>query len=245
MAIDEQPWMLEPPLGRLSSGALSGRIDVSQPQLGLHALRMYGKPLDGELFAVAWQGVTDGASATANGRLADWPLELADAYVRAGDLVASFRPLPNWPFAPQIYWRAGVLDVLGTPCSTVSLLMSLQTHSLDTHPEIRVATRLAATEVVELEHANSRNAQSLLWKLADGDWNYAEIVPTSDYCEFSVAGDAAGHLTSEWRLFGEFLEKGVIRRAQLMSVFVPRERDEELATEYCRFLQRRPLPLTT
>jgi hypothetical protein len=41
------------------------------------------------------------------------------------------------------------------------------------------------------------------------------------------------------------LEKGVIRRARLQSLFVPRENDVQLVAECCRAIESRPLPLTT
>jgi hypothetical protein len=153
--------------------------------------------------------------------------------------------LPNWPYAPQIYWRAETVSVLDARLTTLSLLVSIQTDSLDTHPAIHVATRLAAGEVGEIGQAAEHDAQAFVWRLSGGNLSYVEIVPRSDFCELSVACDAAGRFTTEWSLFGEFLEKGVIRRAQVVSAFLPRERDEERAAAYCRSLETRPLPLTT
>ena len=49
----------------------------------------------------------------------------------------------------------------------------------------------------------------------------------------------------EPELIAEFMEKGVIRRTRLDSVFLPRERDVELVAECCSQFATRPLPLTT
>ena len=39
--------------------------------------------------------------------------------------------------------------------------------------------------------------------------------------------------------------KGVIRRAELLGMLLPREGDAELAAEFCLAAKGRPLPLTT
>jgi hypothetical protein len=201
-------------------------------------MRIGDRVLDGHVLAVEWAAADRGDDATG------WPAQLADTYVRGGDLVAAYGRMPNWPFAPQIYWRAESIAVPQTLLATLSLMVSIQTDSLETHPAIRVATRLAAVEVGEVGHAAGSGAQALLWRLTGQDVSYVEIVPSSDFCDVSIECDADGHFTATWSLFGEFLEKGVIRRIQVMSAFLPRERDEELAAECCRALARRPLPLT-
>jgi hypothetical protein len=238
MSGDSCRWTFERPLAALCCGAMSGRVDVSRPQDGVRDLRIGDRDVDGHVLAVKW------AAADTDGDAAGWPAPVADAYVRGGDLVAAYGRMPNWPYAPQIYWRAEAMTIAGTRLAALSLLVSVQTDSLDTHPAIRVATRLAAVEVGEVGHAAESGAQALLWRLTGQDLSYVEIVPSSDFGDLSIDCDAAGRFTSAWSLFGEFLEKGVIRRIQVMSAFLPRERDEELAAECCRALRRRPLPLT-
>jgi len=83
-----------------------------------------------------------------------------------------------------------------------------------------------------------------LWRLSGGELSYAEIMPRSDFRQLSV--ERMDHSsTSRWELFSEFLEKGVIRRARLQALFLPREDDVQLAAECCQAIERRPLPLTT
>ncbi len=65
---------------------------------------------------------------------------------------------------------------------------------------------------------------------------------TSDNSPSSVSPNGA--IQSQWELFAEFLEKGVIRRARLQSLFVPRENDVQLVAECCQAIEHRPLPLT-
>jgi hypothetical protein len=207
----------------------------------LHDLRIDGKSLEGELLSAHWAA---GANSPGD-ETCGWPAQVADAYVRGGDLVTAYGRMPNWPYAPQLYWRAGSLSMAGAPCSVLSLLVSLQTDSLDSHPGILVASRLAAVEVVELGQTAETKSQALLWRLTDPNWSYLEVVPHSDSGELSIAGDAAGRFTTKWRLFGDFLEKGVIRRAQIHTAFLPREGDADRAAACIQIIARRPLPLTT
>ncbi len=51
-------------------------------------------------------------------------------------------------------------------------------------------------------------------------------------------------MSAKWELFADFLEKGVIRRARVYGVLLPREDDIELALECCAAVQQIPLPLT-
>jgi hypothetical protein len=85
----------------------------------------------------------------------------------------------------------------------------------------------------------------LVWRLPGGRLSYAEIMPTSDFRQISVRREPTGDCQSCWELFAEFLEKGVIRRARLQSLFLLRENDVQLAADCCRAIERRPLPLTT
>jgi len=264
------PWSLELTRASLRCGTLTAEIDVARPQVGLHGLRFDGVALSGAIGAVQWTAGADEQST-------EWPTKVSDAYVRGRDLIASYERLPNWPFAPQIYWR--IED--GPALANFSMLVSIQTDSLDTHPCVRVTTRLPADEMIRVEETagnsprrvldtelaaesfrlGTRNGESstgssktscaplpaacILWRLPGGQLSYAEIVPANDFRSLSVTHDESGLTCVHWDLFAEFLEKGVIRRARIESLLLPRENDIELATFYCQSLDRRPLPLTT
>jgi hypothetical protein len=244
MSVIDRIWSLVAPIAELHCDSLCGRVDIRQPQLGVHRLVIDRQNVDGALLALS---AADYESPT-NSATNEWPAEVGDNYARDNDLVAAYRATERWPFAPQIYWSGPVANSIDAelrpPCS-LSLLVSVQTDLLDTHPKICVTTRLPAVEVVELRHAAEKEAQAMLWRLAEHDWSYLEYVPRSDYSEMAIDGEAAGHMTCEWRLFGEFLEKGVIRRARVSAAFLPREGDEQAAAEWCRQFARMPPPLTT
>jgi hypothetical protein len=75
--------------------------------------------------------------------------------------------------------------------------------------------------------------------------SYAEIMPRSDYKNLRVVRETEGTWRTGWELFADFLEKGVICRARLYGVFLPRANDRELAVAYFDAITKRPLPLTT
>jgi len=190
-----------------------------------------------------------------------WPLALADAYTRGDDLVATYQPTNVWPYSPQLYWRIDSMAVEEVR-SSLSLWISVQTHLLDTWPTVYVGSQLASSEVIRLVPAGNLTIPCLssdreqwlqpagdycciLCRLEDHPWTYVEMMPASDCRQFRVWHSDDGIGYTEWQLFGEFLEKGVIRRARVETLLVPRENDVALATACCAVLSRRPPPLAT
>lgn len=190
-----------------------------------------------------------------------WPAKLVESYARGSDTVTSYAGFDGWPFSPQIYWTVETIDVDGVEIHTLTLMLSIQTDRLDTHPKIVVSSSLPTEEVLRVSVAgeellvDSRADGALhidpqaaaccqLWRLPGSELTYAELMPRSDFQKLSV--ERRGHTaTSRWELFSEFLEKGVIRRARLQAAFLPREDDVQLAAECCQAIELRPLPLTT
>lgn len=102
--------------------------------------------------------------------------------------------------------------------------------------------------------------QGLIFRLDDSDFSYAQLLHPSDVLTQSEASacqvpsqtlvevesqHAANQPRCSSRLFFEPLEKGVIRRARVRGIFVPRENDlESVAACGQRFVEQK-LPLTT
>jgi hypothetical protein len=251
------PWRFQQPTAGLRCGALTGRVDVSQPQLGLHEISIESRGLTGRILCVRQ------SDEAANGKRSEdrsWPV--ADAYVRGADLVATYKPTDNWPFSPQVYWRINGADA-SEQLASQSLLVSVQTHLLETWPRISIASQLHSEEVlvVALRSNGDLTSRSLgrgdhvfypsasmgciVQRVAGSDFSYVEIMPPSDYRELRINWSADGTCHTEWMLFADFLEKGVIWRARLQSLLVPRENDVEQAGACCGADDERPLPLTT
>src|SRR4051812_48873600 len=77
-----------------------------------------------------------------------WPLRTTEAYIRGHDLVASYEPAADWPFSPQLYWQADTMRHVPEARAAFSLLVSVQTHLLDTRPRIAVASQLPPGELL-------------------------------------------------------------------------------------------------
>lgn len=253
-------WTWQRPIGLLRCGRLTGRIDVSQPQLGLHQLRLgTNLPLDGHVVGVRWVGLPGGR-----------PANVADSYLRAGDLVATYQPQANWPYAPQIYWRAELTGPAHGALAAVTLWVSVQTDLLDTHPNVCVESQLPVDGLVHVTATDGRNVSAepitdrgqwqatsqvgtgcLVWRLPGGRTSCAQFARTGDVQGLEVQREllplrqGEGSFGSRWQLFADFLEKGVIRRACLQTVFLAREDDVAQAAACCRAFQSRPLPLAT
>src|SRR5262249_47890381 len=84
----------------------------------------------------------------------------------------------------------------------------------------------------------------VVMRLADQPLSYIEIMPAGDFHAVRPSRDK-DNVTFEWRLFAEFLEKGVIRRARVHCAIVPRDKDVGIAAACCRAIDRLELPLTT
>lgn len=246
-------WSLGGTLAQLRGKALRGQVDVAHPDRGLQLASLNGVEVGGPLFAIARE-----SDEPSNGR---WPLSAADVFVRGHDLVATYGPSDDWPFAPQIYWHADSLSAVDDVRASLSLLVSVQTHLLDTHPRLSVISKIRSSEqlyfsVTEGEEIEVRPAERdftlrargslccLLCRLADGQTSYVEIVPATDFREARIRTAQHGQTETVWQLFSDFLEKGVIRRARIFAAFVPQEKDVELAVECCTAIEQAPLPLT-
>jgi hypothetical protein len=245
-------WSLQGNLAELNCGALSGRIDVTRPQSGLHRATLNSLPADISLMGVRHSDALDDSS---------WPAPLAEAYVRANDLVAAYQQTPDWPFAPQLYWRANLLRGIEGVIASASLLVSVQTSLLDTCPKIGVTSTVPHSELLLVSNNGSEQTRveplkkdtrispsdencCVLARSDDEAFSYVEFMPASDFHEafFRVSTQAS---TIEWRLFADFLEKGVIRRARIYAALLPRENDVEYALACCEASERLQLPLTT
>lgn len=256
-------WSLQGTIGKLTNGQLSGAVDVAHPDLGLHC-----NEFDHERIPCTLLGAMRSAESLApdaakkGGDTVRWPLPVADAYVRGNDLVVSFLPADNWPYSPQLYWQANALESVEGVRASLSLLVSVQTHLLDTWPQISVFSQVPSNEMLHLSMGEKGQADvervevektirprgtacSVIWRLPAVPFSYVEIMSTGDFRKIVFTPASRSKSFAEWHLFADFLEKGVIRRARVNAALVPRENDVELALKCCRAVEVCPLPLTT
>lgn len=246
-------WRLEGGAADLDIEWLAGEINLLQPQEGLRSIR-----IDGESIGEA--SILQVRTPDTNSK-EDRPLE--DGYVRRADLVAVYAETEQRRISPQIYWRAVRQDaVRGVG---VELIASVQTSLLDSDPRIVVGSTLPSSDVwwltdqgesrfepVTLADTDSFAVESgtgaglFLFQLPNLSYSYVEMIHAADFATAEVRKQASaeGGICSAFQLFDERLEKGVIRRARLRGVFVPRDGDEQAAIECYRRFVGSTIPLT-
>ena len=259
-------WQLEAQQARLALGELSASIDAAFPEQGLVGLTFGGRAMSGQLLGVRFLPF-DGKHG--DGKHAS---ELADAYSRVADFVATYAQTETRPYRAQVYWRAHERSGEPNAVAALDLLVSVQTDLLDSHPAVHVTSRLPASQVWQLDSSGtfaplevgSRQPTSLsrangagcvLLRLADTDTNgpaskgpllsYVEMIHPTDFSELIVTTTEDNHFQTEHRLFADFLEKGVIRRARLRGVLLERSGDLEAAADWYQSLVNDRLPLAT
>jgi hypothetical protein len=263
VSTSSQPaWLLNKSNAELKCGAFAGSLDVARPNIGIHQASFDYATKPCLFLGVHRQPELNDAHANEDdrGRVL-WPLPVSECYVRDNDLVATYTPVNSWPYSPQVYWSAGVLNQVDGVQGSLSVLVSVQTHLLETHPNIKVISQVPGAEMLLITVNEDGTAEvdpadrertfappgemcAVLWRLADAPLSYVEIATASDIREIATGRTWAGPV-AHWGLFAEFLEKGVIRRSRVHGALLPRKNDLELALECCRALEQIPLPLTT
>lgn len=261
--MDDLPsWLLNKSVGELKYGALSGKVEIARPDAGLRVKALSEDQGDCGLLRVCRTESPSPADSSSCRDAALWPLPIADVYVRGTDLVATYQAIETWPYSPQVYWRAAAVDVVDGVHASMSLIVSVQTQLLDTCPQMTVSSRAPSQESLGLVITESGDAE--IGPIAEGSWeaprgatyciirrlemspvSLIEFASAGDYLAVRSLPDSQGGMLSEWRLFAEFLEKGVIRRARVNSAIVSQKNDVELAIECSRAMENLPLPLTT
>ena len=188
-----------------------------------------------------------------------------ETYTRGSDVVVTYSPTPS-EIRLQIYWRRQQFPVDGGTAVGIQMIVSVQTHLLDVDPSLSIVSSLQAAEswsysdnpnarleTCQTIHANSaddaRSGSLLtrLFRLESADVSYVEIVSEQD-CHSMCFEQTVGPPTMircETKLFHERLEKGVIRRARIWGIFVPRGQDISAIRDCQKYVAANPLPLTT
>ena len=195
-------WDLDGKRAVLHTGQLRGMVDLTQPLRGLTAILVDGQAQPGWLMGV------DVASAETRGVSKDQPWEIADAYIRGRDLVATYREPLEQPFNLQLYWR--VIDALDV-AAAIDLICSIQTPLWEAHPSVSVCSSMF--------NAPAAIVGGSLMISNDGPLTYLEVTRRGDF-KPSAAGGQGEYPGAFWQFGPQFMEKGVIRRLQLRGAFV-------------------------
>jgi hypothetical protein len=242
-------WQLTDYSAKLALLSLSAQVNVLEPWRGLLTPQWRGTPLSAAFSVLQ----VDARDLIAPNRL---PLEV---YIRQNDLIATYAPSEGRNVQTQIYWRARQLDAV----AAIELILSTQTHLLDSRPSLQALSTLPAGAVFHLpagaeqlaelafdfqsrrEFPPSECAPLFLFRPHGAAYSYVEMVQPSDFAGASLELRGEELLRFTHPLFAERLEKGVIRRVRLCGALLPRDGDVQRAIEAYRQFIAEPLPLTT
>jgi hypothetical protein len=229
-------WTVSESTAELQNEDLHLRVDAARPYLGI-----------GNVVASGW-GVP-GLRALAISQepsIAPGTELLSEIYTRGDDFIVHYAESPTRDTQARIRWR-DISRELGFPGIQVGIEM--QTRWLESHPGVEVRSSLSGSEgflfrtredwrpVTCGPQAENLTAASgvFLFRPAGIPLSYLEMVYPSDFQRAWSAfpGSEAGVV---YRLFPEFLEKGVIRVGRIAGVWIPRRNDQAVADEtYARF----------
>lgn len=166
-------------------------------------------------------------------------LSLGEAYVRQGDVIASYPERAPWPFGYQLDIRSshekGTQTGKESSLLTLEVWLSVQTSLLNSHPEL---------------HVNMEG--DLFSQLGNGFWldsksRVALLVHPLDLADCKIASEtgAGPNRQIQMKVFGRFMEKGVIRRMRFRILVANAPSSREFWQDCWNEFSESPLPLTT
>lgn len=172
---------------------------------------------------------------------------LEEVYVRGNDLIARFRQSEKDSYALHIVWR--MLDSLPNDQFGIELWLSVQTGLLDSNPELQISCKTSQ------DNWKVFSRQQLCADVPSGDSSPAALAcalpsgsgvwlfePTQHHDSKLVS--SGNSTTQNLRVFGHFMEKGVIRRGRMRFIVSRNEfQPQDIATAFQDF-NNSPLPLT-
>jgi hypothetical protein len=242
-----QTWSLEGSRAALHAGPLAATLDLVRPALGVREIYYHGQPLAISLLALETPRIAqlDGTS-------------LLEHYVQCDNLMAAYGESSSWPVRVDGRWCAGV----DGPPTALDLVVSVRTPLLDSQPQMAVQNTVTATGAWRLVSANAGRFEPwpvesgpqeplnsppqsgcFLFRLPGDAWSCAAMVHPADFtrAELSAGAGEPRAFRLAYRLFPGRLEKGVILRARVRCLFLPRNSDLSLAAaHYASFVAAEP-----
>lgn len=166
-------------------------------------------------------------------------LSLGEAYVRQGDVIASYPERAPWSFGYQLDIRSnheiGIQSGKESSLLTLEVWLSVQTSLLNSHPELNVTLE-----------------GDLFSQLGNGFWldskcRVALLVHPLDLadCKISSETGSGPNRRIQMKVFGRFMEKGVIRRMRFRILVANEPSSREFWQDCWNEFSESPLPLTT
>ena len=250
-------WNLRADRATLDIASLAATLDLTHPANGLGITRALGASVaDAQFLGISIPGLSESGQHS-----------ITDRYVRQEDLTAAYELTGDCPLHVDARWSVCDGTSNDSRFVAVEVLVSVRTWVLDSLSQLSVVSRCPAEEVLHsiggeidvfatiapaaADHLEFSEAPAgrgcMLLRLPESVISYVEMVRPGDFQSEEIAFQAsvpqrAGILH---RLSVEHLEKGVILRARVRGVFVPRDNDEQIAAEQYQAFVESPLPLAT
>lgn len=155
-------------------------------------------------------------------------IPLGEAYVRQKDLIAMFPESAPWRFGYQVDLRGVSLDLPDR--LVLEIWLSVQTSLLDSHPQLELQLRGESFKL-SVDDCWTSESSRLGLLLHPLDRLDCQIEPTKDGLAM--------------RVFGRFMEKGVIRRMRFQLIANQQSQPARYWHERFEEFSDSPLPLTT
>ncbi len=168
---------------------------------------------------------------------------IQEAYVREEDLILRYEQSGEDLYTVQLNWRRLESEVRDSLC--IELWLSVQTSLLDTHPVIDVRSRTpdALWHILTLDDLSLGKSDAAAMGLVKKSGVTAMImIEPMDARQAQKTLDRNDYFNL--KLFGEFMEKGVIRRTRLRFLAVTGELARSKIAKQYRIFTDSPLPLT-
>lgn len=229
-------WRLSADLATFAIGPLSGSVQPAQPDRGIHDLSIAGIPWPEARLLQVGMPTTNREQ-----------VQVAEAYLRDCDLVATYAPLPPFTVQPQLYWRLRTSEA--HRAVGVELIISVQTSLLFSEPQTTVSCgfpplgdETAEHSLVEDELADSPGLLAV--PTIHPDYVLVQIIHPADFHSVERQRRPDRSLHCRTQLFQEHLEKGVIRRARIWSWLLPSDNWRATAGDLSVLVGSEPPPLT-
>lgn len=166
-------------------------------------------------------------------------LSLGEAYVRQGDVIANYPESTPWPFGYQLDIRSGhkigLQNGKENSLLTLEVWLSVQTSLLSSYPELNV----------NLEGESFSHLGDGFW--LDSESRVALLVHPLDLADCILDGPTRSVPNSQiqMKVFGRFMEKGVIRRMRFRILVANAPSSQEFWQDCWNEFSESPLPLTT
>ncbi len=238
---DTSHWTIDNSRAMLAHPRLSGQLDLRNPQHGLTQIQVESTAFaEAAILQLHLHSPTPTTGET-----------VIDAYARSTDVIATYAQTPARTIRPQCNWRLLVAD----QAVGVQLNIGIQTSLLESDPLVQSITEVCGSQFLRYvdgdwqtggEDLTTEGGTGLfLVRPSDSPWSYAEMIFPHDY-EGSRITLSQNRVRLQHPLFSQlFLEKGVIRTAQIQGWVLPRELDTQLAEQFFQAFAAQPFPLTT